>query len=184
MPAPCYERPHMARIFDGIKSFLRTHFETEDLERDGEDDMISFRLEDEGGSEWGCLALGDEQSEQAIFYSVVLETTPEEHRAEVMRFVTLANYGMQVGNFELDLEDGEVRFKTSVDVEGLELTEGLLRNMVELNILMMGLYYDGLLAVMRGGMSADEAIAEIEDDGDDEEDEDEGEGEGEEQPGR
>jgi hypothetical protein len=166
----------MARIFDGIRSFLRTHFEAEDLERDGDDDMISFRLEDEGGNEWGCLALADEQSEQAIFYSVVLESTAPEHRLEMMKFVTLANYGMQVGNFELDLEDGEVRFKTSVDVEGIELAEDLLRNMVELNILMMGLYYDGLVAVMRGGMTAEEAIAEIEDDGDDEdEDEDDGE---------
>jgi hypothetical protein len=167
----------MARIFDGIRSFLRTHFEAEDLERDGEDDMISFRLEDEGGNEWGCLALGDEQSEQAIFYSVVLETTPPEHRLEVMKFVTLANYGMQVGNFELDLEDGEVRFKTSIDVEGVDLGEGLLRNMVELNILMMGLYYDGLVAVMRGGMTAEEAIAEIEDDGE-ADDEDDAEQEG------
>ena len=162
----------MARIFEGIRSFLRTHFEAEDLEREGEEDMISFRLEDEGGNEWGCLALADEQSEQAIFYSVVLETAPPEHRPEVMKFVTLANYGMQVGNFELDLEDGEVRFKTSVDVEGIELGEDMLRNMVELNILMMGLYYDGLIAVMRGGMTAEQAIAEIEEDeGDEEEDE-------------
>src|SRR5215207_7227394 len=165
----------MARIFDGIRSFLRTHFEAEDLERDGEDDMLSFRLEDEGGNEWGCLALADEQSEQAIFYSVVLEIAAEEHRGEVMKFVTLANYGMQVGNFELDLEDGEVRFKTSVDVEGLELAEGLLRNMVELNILMMGLYYDGLIAVLRGRMSAEEAIAEIEAEGDEDEGEEGGE---------
>lgn len=169
----------MARIFDGIRSFLRTHFEAEDLEREGEDDMISFRLEDEGGNEWGCLALADEQSEQAIFYSVMLETTEPEHRPEVMKFVTLANYGMQVGNFELDLEDGEVRFKTSVDIEGMDLAEGLLRNMVELNVLMMGLYYDGLIAVMRGGMSAEEAIAEIEEEEDDDEEGDEEAGEAE-----
>lgn len=168
----------MARIFDGIRSFLRTHFEAEDLEREGDDDMISFRLEDEGGNEWGCLALADEQSEQAIFYSVVLETTPPEHRPEVMKFVTLANYGMQVGNFELDLEDGEVRFKTSIDVEGVDLGEGLLRNMVELNILMMGLYYDGLVAVMRGGMTAEEAIAEIEDDGEPDDEDDDAEQQG------
>lgn len=166
----------MARIFDGIRSFLRTHFEAQDLEREGDDDMISFRLEDEDGNEWGCLALADEQSEQAIFYSVVLETAPPEHRPEVMKFVTLANYGMQVGNFELDLEDGEVRFKTSVDVEGVELGEGLLRNMVELNILMMGLYHDGLVAVMRGQMTADEAIAEIEDDEDDDDEDDDDQG--------
>jgi hypothetical protein len=160
----------MARIFDRFQSFLRSHFEAEDLERDGDDDMISFRLEDEGGNEWGCLALADEQSEQVIFYSVVLESVAAEHRLEVMKFVTLANYGMQVGNFELDLEDGEVRFKTSIDVENEDLSEGLLRNMVELNVLMMGLYYDGLLAVMRGGMTAEEAIAEVEDDGDEDED--------------
>lgn len=156
----------MARIFDGIKSFLQTHFEADGLEREDDEDMLSFRLEDEEGHEWGCLALAEEQSEQVIFYSVMLENASPEHMDQVVRFVTLANYGMQVGNFELDLEDGEVRFKTSVDVEGIELSEGLLRNMVELNIMMMGLYYDGLLAVMRGGMTADQAIAEIEDDED------------------
>ncbi len=161
----------MARIFDGIKSFLQTHFEADGLEREDDEDMLSFRLEDEDGHEWGCLALAEEQSEQAIFYSVVLENTAAEHMLETMRFVTLANYGMQVGNFELDLEDGEVRFKTAIDVEGVELSEGLLRNLVELNLMMMGLYYDGLLAVMRGGMTAEQAIAEIED-ADDPDDED------------
>lgn len=162
----------MARIFDGIKSFLRNHFEEEGLERDDDEDMLSFRLEDEDGHEWGCLAVAEEHAEQVMFYSVMLETTPPEHRPEVMRFVTLANYGMQVGNFELDLEDGEVRFKTSIDVEGVDLHEGLLRNLVELNLMMMGLYFDGLLAVMRGSMTADQAIAEIEDDGADGDDDD------------
>lgn len=165
----------MARIFDGIKSFLQTHFEAEGLEREDDEDMLSFRLEDEDGHEWGCLALAEEQSEQVIFYSVVLENTPPEHMPEVMKFVTLANYGMQVGNFELDLEDGEVRFKTAIDVEGVELSDGLLRNLVELNIMMMGLYFDGLLAVMRGGMTADQAIAEVEEDSEEDDGDEEAE---------
>lgn len=170
--APCYVPALMARIFDGIKSFLRTHFEEDGLERDDEEDMLSFRLEDEEGHEWGCLAVAEEQAEQVMFYSVMLETVNPEHRNEVMRFVTMANYGMQVGNFELDLEDGEVRFKTSIDVEGVEIAEGLLRNLVELNLMMMGLYFDGMLAVMRGSMTAEQAIAEIEDEEDEEDVED------------
>ncbi|MCX4243745.1 YbjN domain-containing protein [Paraliomyxa miuraensis] len=153
----------MARIFDALKAFLRTHFEEEGLEADDED-MISFRLEDEDGHEWGCLAVAEEQAEQVMFYSVVLETVVAERRNEVMRFVTMANYGMQVGNFELDLEDGEVRLKTSIDVEGVPLDDRLLHNLVELNLMMMGLYFEGLIAVMHGEATAEEAIAQVEDD--------------------
>lgn len=151
----------MGRIFDRLTHFLEDHFDSGQLEH-LDDSMVAFRLEDEDGHEWGCLAVAAEEAEQAIFYSVRLESAPAERRDEVMRFVTLANYGMQVGNFELDLSDGEVRYKTSIDVEGEELPDGLLRNLVDLNLMMMGMYFEGLSAVIAGERSAAEVIAEIE----------------------
>ena len=162
----------MGRIFTAVQSFLQDHFDADGLEP-VDDDTLAFRLEDEDGHEWGCMAIAEEDAEQLMFYSVMLEPASKKRRDEVMRFVTRANYGMQVGNFELDLDDGEVRFKTAIDVEGLELTEGLCRNLVDLNIMMMGLYYDGLDDVMKGKATAEEAISAIEDDEGDEDDDDE-----------
>ncbi|MCA9704922.1 MAG: YbjN domain-containing protein [Myxococcales bacterium] len=161
----------MGRIFEGMKRFLIDHFDAEGLEP-VDDETLAFRLEDEDGHEWGCMAVAVEAAEQVIFYSVALQPVAAERRDEVMRFVTMANYGMQVGNFELDLQDGEVRFKTAIDIEGVELSDGLIRNLVDLNLMMMGVYHDGLTAVMSGESTAAEAIAGIEDD-DEDEDEDE-----------
>ncbi len=163
----------MGRIFDGIKKFLESHFETKGFDRDDDGDpTLAFQLEDDNGNEWGCLAIAEEEAEQLMFYSVHLENTPAEQMSEVMEFITRANYGLQVGNFELDLSDGEVRYKTSIDVERVILTEQLCANLVELNLMLMGLYYDGLTSVMKGKATAVEAIATIEDDGSDDDDDD------------
>jgi len=35
----------------------------------------------------------------------------------VNEFLTRANYGLNIGNFEMDFQDGEIRFKTAIDVE-------------------------------------------------------------------
>jgi len=89
----------------------------------------------------------------------------------VMHFLTRANYGMHVGNFEIDLDDGEVRFKTSMDVEDTEITATMCRNLVEVNLAVMGRYIEGLAAVADDGRDVVEVLAAIEDDDDDDDDE-------------
>jgi len=43
------------------------------------------------------------------------------------KFLTRANYGMMIGNFEMDFTDGEIRYKTSIDVEGDKLSSALIK---------------------------------------------------------
>ena len=49
---------------------------------------------------------------------------------EIAQFLTPANYGTLIGNFELDFKDGEIRYKTSIDVEGDRLTPALIKRLV------------------------------------------------------
>jgi len=51
-----------------------------------------------------------------------------ERRDEVLRFIARINWSLIIGNFDLDLNDGHLRFKSSVDFDGLELPEILIRN--------------------------------------------------------
>ncbi|PRQ04238.1 hypothetical protein ENSA5_09480 [Enhygromyxa salina] len=149
----------MGQLFDALERY----FEDDDWHSERRDETtLEFRVDYGEGREWGCLALAIEDAEQFLFYSVLLERAPEDRRAELGEFVIRANYGLQVGNFELDLDDGEVRFKTSIDVEGTSLDHQLWRNLVDLNLMMMGVYYDGLMAVIGGDKTAAEAIAAIE----------------------
>jgi len=86
----------------------------------------------------------------------------EETRVAVAEYITRANFGLRIGNLELDLDDGEVRYKSSVDFEGGELTRWLMRNAIYSAVQTMDRYLGGLLSVMYGGKSALEAVREIE----------------------
>jgi len=153
--------PFMGRLHDRFMHFLKDRFEGEGMQP-REDGALVFVLDDDRGHEWGCLAVADEEDERVMFYSVLLEATPAELVAEMMLFTSMANYGMPVGCFELDLVDGEVRFRTALDLEGMELNEVMCTNLVESNLGTMGGYIEGIQAVMRGEKSAKEAISTIE----------------------
>ena len=58
---------------------------------------------------------------------------------------------MIIGNLELDYSDGEIRYKTSVDIEDVEVVEPLIRHLIYANVLTMDKYFPGLMRVIYGG---------------------------------
>jgi hypothetical protein len=69
---------------------------------------------------------------------------------------------MIIGNFELDYNDGEIRYKTSLDVEETPLTDALVRHLVYANVLTMDKYFPGLMRVLYAGIDPAIAIEEVE----------------------
>ncbi len=106
---------------------------------------------------WNCLAHVREAQSEFLFYSVCPFNVPDPRRATMAEFLTRANYGLALGNFEMDFTDGEVRYKTSIDVQEESLTEALLRPIVYANLAMMKTFLPGLVAVADGTASAEEA---------------------------
>jgi hypothetical protein len=136
-----------------------------------EEDWHILRLEEEPilqaifrgeSGEWPCYAIAHEEQQQFAFYSLCPVHAPEEMRMAVAECITRANHHLIIGNFELDFEDGEIRYKTSIDVEGDRLSLALIQQMVYANLAMMDHYLPGIMAVLYGGVSPAEAIAEIE----------------------
>lgn len=111
---------------------------------------------------WQCFAQANDELERFMFYSILPIKVPVEGRPAVAEFITRANYGLIVGNFEMDYTDGEVRYKTSIDVEGGVLTTGMIKTLVYANVLMVDKYFPGLMVTMYGGASPADAIARIE----------------------
>ncbi len=111
-----------------------------------------------------CFAQVRVDLEQFIFYVVMPVRAPANMRQKVAEYITRANYGLRIGNFEMDFDDGEVRYKSSIDFEGADLTPGLIRNTIYPAVQTMDRYLPGVLSVIFGGKSAAEAIAAIEDD--------------------
>jgi len=111
---------------------------------------------------WRCYAEAREEREQFVFYSVLDARVPEEKRPVMAEFLTRANYGMVVGNFEMDYSDGEVRYKTSIDVEGDRLSTALVKTLVYMNVLLVDRYFPGIMKVIYANASPEEQIQEIE----------------------
>ncbi|NJP06611.1 MAG: YbjN domain-containing protein [Chloroflexaceae bacterium] len=111
---------------------------------------------------WTCFAQVREEQQQFLFYSICPERVPEDHRLILADFFTRANYGLAIGNFEMDVTDGEIRYKTSIDVEGDRLSTVLIKQLVYANVVVMDTYLPGIMAVMFANVSPAQAILQIE----------------------
>lgn len=109
-----------------------------------------------------CYAQIQMDLEQFMFYVLA----PEEARQTVAEFITRANYGMRIGNFEMDFSDGEVRYKSSLDFEGTTLTPALIKQAIYPAVQTMDRYLPGLMKVIYRSKPPAEAITEIERDSD------------------
>ncbi len=105
-----------------------------------------------------CYAQAREDQEQFVFYSVCPVRAPEPKRPAIAEFITRANYGMIIGNFEMDYSDGEIRYKSSIDVEGVAFDKALIKQMVYANVIIMDRYMPGIMRVI---YSNGEPAAEI-----------------------
>ena len=113
----------------GLFSTLIDYMEDEDWKYEileGET-IIRFHFKGSAGRLL-CYGEVDEEKYWLIFYSYMPVNSPPEKMASAAEFVTRANRGMRIGNFELDFDDGEIRYKTSLDVEGGELTPKMIDN--------------------------------------------------------
>lgn len=123
--------------------------------------ILKLGFRGDNGS-WKCYAQAREAQHQFVFYSILDVNVPPKRRQAMAEFLTRANYGLVIGNFEMDFNDGEVRYKTSIDVEGDRLTSALIKQMVYINVLMMDRYLPGIMSVVFGNADPAQAIAAIE----------------------
>ena len=152
----------MGQLFEAVVDYLTEDDWKFHVVKDDTALTLSFR--GEAGS-WQCFATIDEEKQWFTFYSILPSNVPEEKRVEIAEFVTRANYGLVIGNFEMDYGDGEVRYKTSIDVEGGELSPKMIENLMRANLMTMDRYFAGIMGVLYGDRDPAEAIAEMEEDG-------------------
>lgn len=113
-------------------------------------------------AQWDCYVKVIEEKQQFAFYSICPIRTRLNKRLPVTEFITRANYGMIMGNFEFDFTSGEIRYKTSIDVEGDNLSFALIKQVVYANVTVMDEYLPSLIAVIEGKAGVREALAQIE----------------------
>lgn len=81
---------------------------------------------------------------------------PQERIHDIMQAITIANWAMLNGMFEMDMNDGYVGFKVVVPFMESMLSEKLCNYMIDMSCRMIDIFNDKLLAVSEGKMSLDE----------------------------
>ncbi len=146
-------------LFETVVSF----FEANDWPIAQVEDETALQLAFQGeNGQWACYAGTNEEREEFIFYSLCPVNVPENQRLAMAEFLTRANYGITIGNFEMDFDSGEIHYKTSINVEGDQLSIALVQQLVYANVMIMDQYLPGIMAVIYGKVSPAEAIAQIE----------------------
>ena len=151
--------PNSIRAFDTLGAFLE------------EDEWYPSRVDASYGywvnytgshAEIRCFAQIRVETEILLIYAISPMHVPIESCAAAAEFLTRANYGLSIGNFELDYETGRVRFKAGLDFEGNDLTPSLIRNAIYPAVRTLNSYLPGLMKVVYASMPPADAIAEIE----------------------
>ena len=136
---------------ESLFDLVRTFFETDDWESYQVGDLPILNLPFTGRTaQWMCYAQVRETQGHFVFYSVCPVFTPADRQHAIVEFITRVNYGLVIGNFEFDYEDGEIRYKTSVDVEGETLSLGMIQHIVYANLVMMDHFLPSVLRVLYG----------------------------------
>lgn len=105
----------------------------------------------------------DIQDDMVVSYAILPNQVPEEKRAVVGEYLHRANYGVQRGNFEMDFNDGEVRYKLAADIyDPRTITNKLVDLLILIPCLMFKRYGEGVMKLIYGDGIPEKLIAEIE----------------------
>ncbi len=149
----------MGMIFDIVEEFFESNeWHYSQIENES---ILTMGVSGKNGK-WTCYAQAKEDQEQFVFYSVCPVNASEDKLDALGEFITRANYGLIIGNFELDYNDGEIRYKTSIDVEGDRLSRALLEQLVYANLTITDRYLPGVMAVLYGDVAPEAAILQVE----------------------
>jgi hypothetical protein len=91
-----------------------------------------------------------EEAALLVVYSVLPVDVPPARRQAVAEFVTRANYGLSLGNLELDFGDGEVRAKVALAVGEHPPDDALVERLIRVSGRLVAMFLPGIEAVVHG----------------------------------
>ena len=105
--------------------------------------------------------------DRLVIHIMVPLNAGEEERAKVGEFLLRANYGLKVGCFDFDFDDGEISYRMSIYCGSDEFEPPTYEQIdfaVVVGLSMVDRYGDALVKVMFGLVEPEDAIAAVESD--------------------
>ncbi|MHB8865621.1 MAG: YbjN domain-containing protein [Pirellulaceae bacterium] len=138
---------------------LIQHFDARDVKYlthvDSQSLVADFRLE--VGT---CRVIAAVDAESGLFqvfgYSPIC--VPEGARRLIAETITRANYGLRIGKFEMDCEEGELRFQVAHILTDDRLDDDVIGRLMGTTVAMLDMYLPAVLSVIFGNETPQDAI--------------------------
>ncbi len=96
-----------------------------------------------------------------MFTTILPMNVPENCRMAISEYLTRVNYMLILGNFQLDMNDGELSYKAvGVYEEDTGLADSVVIRLTYVGFNMFDKYMPGVFAIIYGGRSVEEAFEE------------------------
>lgn len=100
-------------------------------------------------------------TDSMTFFSIYGSNIPEDKRIEILILINLINNDRFLGNFEMNPESGELRYKTCLSLKNIELSDHILDEIIITNITTMDKFIPAIKDVLFNNISPEAAYAPI-----------------------
>jgi hypothetical protein len=123
---------------------------------DPANNLITTDIAGDNGN-WRILIVVIDRDElrRVIVYAQLPARIPAVNMLKVAELLTRINCPLIIGNFTLDFDDGEVMFKTTLDLADVQVTKAIFEQMYVINLSIMNHYFAQILSVGYGGAEED-----------------------------
>ena len=142
-----------------VYQMFKKHLEENDFKFEAHDDdlVLTMTVHGEDLPQLTIIRVLDDRDVLQIL-SPIPSHIPEDKRVDAAVAVSVANYGMINGCFDLDMRDGEIRFRVAQGYEGMELSEEFIRYILSVAFFVTDKYNDKFFMLGKGMMSLEQFI--------------------------
>lgn len=156
------EKTYSKNIADAIHKYLTEnnwHFSF-----DEQQGLFRFNLSVKGKIKKISYAISVREDEYFVYGISPLgaDNSDDKMMASMAEFICRVNYGLRNGNFELDMRDGEIRYKSYVDCRNITPSAEIVSRSIQYPAVMFERYGEGIVDVIFGNRTAKEAVDKCE----------------------
>lgn len=90
----------------------------------------------------GYLFRVQEKNKLLAVYGILPFLIPESHQSAAILLITQINYDMLIGNLEMDINDGEIRYKNAIDIEAIGIDDNIIEHLLQSVIAMTAVTHE------------------------------------------
>ncbi len=127
--------------------------------RENDKPVLQMTLTGKNGH-WRCIVIAGRNEEHATFLSIFPCIVPASRRSACGELINRINFGLTHGCFELDIDDGELRFRTCIPVLNGHLPPEAAEYLVFANLAATDRFFATIVQVIFANVSPKDALRE------------------------